>query len=86
MCSKAAIELLAMWAVVPSCWEVFSHYLHYKKRAQGSLQDTFLNVMYQKEYGSNYSKNLDNLDWVKRSPGLAKHKTALKNKPYKWKI
>jgi len=33
MCSKAAIELLAMWAVAPSCWKSFFSLLTLKKKS-----------------------------------------------------
>jgi hypothetical protein len=36
MCSKGAIELLAMWAVAPSCWKVFLSLLTLKKSTRVS--------------------------------------------------
>jgi len=61
MCSKAAIELMATWAAALSCWKSFFSLITLKKKEHKDLPKN-LSECVKKEDGSNYIKNLNNLD------------------------
>ena len=76
---NAAIGLLA---IVRSCTILLEEFflITFNKKKCIRISPRYLSECIKKEDGSNYSKNLDNLDWAERSPGLAEHKIALKDK------
>jgi hypothetical protein len=66
-----------MWAVAPSCWKVFSHYLHKKKSTRISPRYLSECNVSKKRMGPITVKTLK--IWIGWR-GLAKHMIVLKDK------